>query len=74
MLKDNDVVEHIFLFGVDWGRKRYTWDTLLYHTRARMCAMEKMLYGENGAYMYYKENEKKKKRKKEITEITIEQR
>ena len=36
-----------------------------------MCAMEKMLYGENGAYMCYKENEKKKTRKKEITEITV---
>ena len=35
VLKDNDVVEHIFLSWVDWGRKRYTWDTLLYHTRAR---------------------------------------
>jgi len=33
--------------------------------------MEKMLYGENGAYMCYEENEKKKKRKKEITEITV---
>ena len=35
VLKDNDVVEHIFLSWVDCGRKRYTWDTLLYHTRAR---------------------------------------
>ena len=35
VLMHNDVVEHIFLSWVDWGRKRYTWDTLLYHTRAR---------------------------------------
>ena len=33
-----------------------------------------MLYGENGAYMCYEENEKKKTRKIEMAEITIEQR
>ena len=41
VLKDNDVVEHIFLSWVDWGRKRYTWDTLLYHTRARRRTQER---------------------------------
>ena len=40
-LKDNDVVEHIFLSWVDCGRKRYTWDTLLYHTRARRRTQER---------------------------------
>jgi len=41
VLKDNDVVEHIFLSWVDWWRKRYTWDTLLYHTRARRRTQER---------------------------------
>ena len=41
VLKDNDVVEHIFLSWVDCGRKRNTWETLLYHTRARRRTQER---------------------------------
>ena len=37
----NDVVEHIFYIWADCARKRRENYTLLYHTRARRCAMEK---------------------------------
>ena len=58
-LKKNDVVEHISLRIRDCGRKRGRDNTLLYHMRARGSTQRE---------------KKKKTRKNEMAEITIEQR
>ena len=70
------MLQNIFFYHEWIGGGNGTHETHYYITRGRVGARnkEKMLYGENDAYMCYEENEKKKTRKKEMAEITIEQR